>query len=119
MRSDKRGNVMNKVFRVSGLLALMAGTQWIAGCAVIAEKTNSLSDERILTESAGVLGYSPSQLKLVARRTSGTNTYAELQADNGNQFNCIINGGNLATFGAINPPNCAKKGETLRSGPGQ
>lgn len=110
---------MNKLFRATRLLALLATAQWIAGCAAIAEKTNSLSDERIVAETAGVLGYSPSQLELLARRTSGTNTYAELRADNGSEFNCIINGGNLATFGAINPPSCAKKGEILRSGPGQ
>lgn len=110
---------MNKVSRAARLLALMTTAQWIGGCAAIAEKTNSLSDERIVAETAGVLGYAPSELALVARRTSGTNTYAELRADNGNEFNCIINGGNLATFGAINPPSCAKKGEILRSGPGQ
>lgn len=110
---------MNKIFQAAPLLALIGATQWLTGCAAIAESTNSLSDERVLAETAGVLGYSPSQLQLVARRTSGTNTYAELRADNGNEFNCIINGGNLATFGAINPPSCAKKGEILRSGPGQ
>jgi hypothetical protein len=110
---------MNNIFRAARLLALIAAGHGLAGCAAIAERTNSLSDERVLAETAGVLGYSPSQLQLVARRTSGTNTYAELRADNGNEFNCIINGGNLATFGAINPPSCAKKGEILRSGPGQ
>ena len=110
---------MNTIFRAARLLALIAAGHGLAGCAAIAERTNSLSDERVLAETAGVLGYSPSQLQLVARRTSGTNTYAELRADNGNEFNCIINGGNLATFGAINPPSCAKKGEILRSGPGQ
>jgi hypothetical protein len=76
MRNDKRGTVMNKLFRATRLLALLAAAQWIAGCAAIAEKTNSLSDERIVAETAGVLGY-------------------------------------------INPPSCAKKGEILRSGPGQ
>lgn len=110
---------MHKVARAARLLTLMATAHWIAGCAAIAEKTNSLSDERIVAETAGVLGYAPSQVTLVSRRTSGTNTYAELRADNGNEFNCILNGGNLATFGAINPPSCAKKGEMLRSGPGQ
>jgi hypothetical protein len=110
---------MHTIFRAARLLTLIAAGHGLAGCAAIAERTNSLSDERVLAETAGVLGYSPSQLQLVARRTSGTNTYAELRADNGNEFNCIINGGNLATFGAINPPSCAKKGEILRSGPGQ
>lgn len=110
---------MHTIFRATRLLTLIAVGHGLAGCAAIAERTNSLSDERVLAETAGVLGYSPSQLQLVARRTSGTNTYAELRADDGNEFNCIINGGNLATFGAINPPSCAKKGEILRSGPGQ
>jgi len=41
---------MNKLFRATRLLALLAAAQWIAGCAAIAEKTNSLSDERIVAE---------------------------------------------------------------------
>ena len=64
------------------LLTLIAAGHGLAGCTAIAERTNSLSDERVLAETAGVLGYSPSQLQLVARRTSGTNTYAELRTDN-------------------------------------
>jgi len=110
---------MKRIFQAARLLTLIAAGHGLAGCAAIAERTNTLSDERVLAESAGVLGYSPGQLQLVSRRTSGTNTYAELRADNGAEFNCLINGGNLATFGAINPPSCAKKGEILRSGPGQ
>ncbi len=89
------------------------------GCSTIAAKTNTLTDERVIAQSAGVLGYDPSELTLVSRTTEGTNTYANLKAKDGTAFTCVINGGNLLSFGMTNPPTCGRKGEPVKAGPFQ
>jgi hypothetical protein len=89
-------------------IALLAAIA-LSGCNAIASKTNMLSDEKILSISAGALGYQPSDLKIVSRRVDGTNTYVNLEAANKKQFTCIINGGNALTFGMTNPPSCTAK----------
>jgi len=55
----------------------------LTGCSAIAAKTNVLDDDKIKSQSAGALGYEPSQLTLVSRRTEGTNTYANLKTSDG------------------------------------
>ena len=106
------------IFKQMAVVAIVAGVQFMTGCALMAEKTNTLTDERILSETSGALGYAPADLVLLSRRTAGTNTYVALKAKDGREFNCIINGGNWVSFGATNPPICAKKGEVLKAGPG-
>lgn len=92
--------------------ALLLASQ-LSGCATVAGGTNMLTDERIVSESAGALGVSPSDLTLVSRRTSGTNTYANLRGkgsgNSGREYTCVINGGNLLSFGMVNPPTCSKQ----------
>lgn len=68
-----------------------------------------MSDDKVKSEAAGALGYEPSQLTLVSRRTEGTNTYATLRASDGKEFACTINGGNLLSAGMVNPPTCTQK----------
>ncbi|MGC4394531.1 MULTISPECIES: hypothetical protein [Hydrogenophaga] len=82
----------------------------LSGCGSIAASTNSLSDERLKSEAAGVLAMSPDQLALLDRRTEGTNTFYAVKARDGKEYTCIINGGNLLSFGMTNPPNCKRKG---------
>jgi len=77
-----------------------------AGCTLITSRTNMLSDDRILSETGGVLGLSPSELTITERRTEGTNTYVILKAHNGKTYSCTVNGGNLLSFGMTNPPTC-------------
>ena len=89
----------------------------LAGCNSIASSTNTLTDEQIKSQSAGALGFSPSDLSIVSRRTEGTNTYVALKTNDNQQFNCIINGGNLLSLGMTNPPSCAKKGEPIKVAP--
>jgi len=96
------------------MLSLSIG---LTGCASFAAGTNSLTDERIKSESAGALGYDPAELTLVSRRTEGTNTYASLQTADGKEFTCIINGGNMLSFGMTNPPACGRKGEAINANP--
>lgn len=90
-----------------------------SGCASIATSTNTLTDERIKSESSGALGYSPEELSIVSRRTEGVNTYVNLKTKDGKEFTCIINGGNLLSFGMTNPPMCSRKGEPVKASPFQ
>ena len=100
-----------------GLVFLAASC--LTGCASIAAGTNTLSDERIKSESSGALGYSPEEVTIVSRRTEGVNTYVNLKAKDGKEFTCIINGGNILSMGMTNPPMCSKKGEPIRANPFQ
>lgn len=88
--------------------ALLLASQ-LSGCATVAGGTNMLTDERIVSESAGALGVAPSDLTLVSRRTSGTNTYANLRGKDKREYTCVINGGNLLSFGMVNPPTCSRQ----------
>jgi len=81
----------------------------LSGCAVVAEKTNFLSDTDLKSQAAGALGYTTADITLVSRRTEGTNTYAVVKTMDNKNFNCIVNGGNLLTMGMVNPPTCNQK----------
>jgi len=89
------------------------------GCSTIAEKTNILTDEKILSQTSGALGYSPNDLTIMDRRIDGTNTYVNLKAKDKKEFTCIINGGNFLTMGMTNPPMCGKKGSQINANPFQ
>lgn len=86
--------------------ALALSAVLLTGCSAIASKTNSLSDERIVSLSAGTIGVSPGDLSLIDRRTEGVNTYARVKTKAGVSYACTINGGNLLSFGMTNPPVC-------------
>lgn len=95
--------------RFLSLSATVVGCLALSGCGAIASKTNNLTDERILSETGGVLGLAPADLTLVERRTEGVNTYVTLQAKNGKTYACTVNGGNLLSFGMTNPPICTAR----------
>lgn len=97
---------------VIGLAAVVLG-----GCTAIAGSTNTLTDERIKSETAGALGYPPADVTIVSRRTEGVNTYVSLLTVDKHEYSCIINGGNLLTMGMINPPMCSRKGEPIKATP--
>lgn len=88
------------------LIAAAAISSTIVGCSSIAQSTNMLSDDDIISKSAGGLGFSPSDLKIMEKRVSGTDTYATLKARDGKEYTCTINGGNLLSFGMTNPAVC-------------
>jgi uncharacterized lipoprotein len=81
----------------------------LAGCSTVAEKTNFVSDDSLKSQVGGAIGYQPSDLTLVSRRTEGTNTYAVLKTADRKEFACTINGGNLLTMGMVNPPSCNRR----------
>lgn len=93
-------------FRTLACTAIAATCVAATGCSSLASRTNSLSDERILSETGGVLGLSPADLTLLDRRTEGTNTYVTLKDKSGKTHACTVNGGNLLSFGMTNPPVC-------------
>lgn len=97
------------------LLTLSLLVVAVSGCSSLAGKTNMLSDDKIKSDAGGALGYAPTELSIVSRRTEGTNTYVALKGNDGKEFNCIINGGNLLTMGMTNPPSCARKGEPIKA----
>lgn len=107
---------MNATLRLITVAAMVVMS---AGCSTIAAGTNTLTDEKVISQSAGALGYEPSELTLVSRRTEGTNTYVNVKAADNKEFTCVINGGNLLSFGMTNPPMCSKKGEPVKTNPFQ
>lgn len=107
---------MKKILMAVSLCAAVAG---LSACTTIASSTNILSDERIKSETAGVLGYSPGDLTITSRRTEGVNTYVNLQTKDHKEFTCIVNAGNLLSMGLTNPPMCNKKGEPIQANPFQ
>ena len=71
------------------------------GCA-----TTILSNARIIDETAGALGMLPNDITIENRRTEIINTYYTVKTTDGKEFNCIINAGNILTFGLLNAPKC-------------
>lgn len=103
--------------KITKLLFASLAAVALAGCNAVATKTNTLTDEKIKSNTAGTLGYQPDDLTITNRRTEGVNTYVNLKAKDGKEFTCVINGGNLLSFGMTNPPSCSKKGEPVNSAP--
>ena len=65
-----------------------------------------LSDERITTNTAQVVGVSPTELTISNRRAEGpADTYYIARTTSGVQYVCVISGGVLAV-GATNSPSC-------------
>ncbi|TWH99383.1 hypothetical protein IP90_03122 [Luteimonas cucumeris] len=92
-----------------GITLVVMTSVLATGCASLASSTNMLSDEDIVSQTAGAIGYPPAEVTLVSRRTEGVNTYVELQTRDGKPYTCIVNGGNLLSMGMTNPPVCNKK----------
>ena len=76
----------------------------LAGCA-----NSILSDDKIKSETAGVLGVAPDQVAISGRSYDGvTNTFYTASAG-GRNYACTINGGTVMSFGMTNPPTCNPK----------
>ncbi len=94
---------------IAASLALTLG-----GCSSLVSKTNTLSDDKIRSQTSAALGLQPDELTIVSRRTEGTSTYVNLKTSDGKEFTCMISGGNILTLGIASSPVCGKKGEPLR-----
>ncbi len=66
-----------------------------------------MSNDRMASSIAGVVGVPPSSITLTDRRNDGpTNTYALAHVAGGKTYACTVNGGGLLAFGMMNPPVC-------------
>ena|SRR5882724_2258320 len=93
--------------RVRFSLILTAATLIVftAGC-----QSELMSDDRIVSNTAGVIGVSPQDVTISDRRTDGpTNTYYIAHTRSGATYACVINGGGLLAAGITNPPTCTRK----------
>ncbi len=82
------------------LLGLM--TTGIAAC-----QDRTLSDDRITTNTAEVVGVAPTELTISNRRSEGpANTYYIATTASGAQYVCVINGGGILDTGTARPPSC-------------
>ena len=82
----------------------------MVGLLVSACQSVMLSDDRIVSNTAGVLGVSPADVTILDRRADGpTNTYYVARTKKGIEYACVINGGGLLAGGMTNPPVCNRK----------
>lgn len=92
---------MMKTIYVFGLMIAVAAT---SAC-----QTTMLSDDRIASNTAGVLGVPISDVTISNRRSDGpTNTYYIAKTRKAT-YSCVINGGGLLAGGMTNPPVCNKQ----------
>ncbi len=88
-----------------GVVVLFLSTLVIlGGCA-----TQMLSDDRIRSNTAGVLGVPPESVTISDRREQVPNTYYMARTASGEVYACVINGGGILAAGMVNPPTCSKK----------
>ena len=75
--------------------------------ALSACQDQMMSNDRMQSAIADVLGVPPSTVTLTDRRSDGpTNTYVLAHLTNGTTYACTVNGGGLLAFGMMNPPMC-------------
>lgn len=73
----------------------------VSGCGSVL-----LSDDRLVSNTAGVLGQLPASVIIADRRDDGlTNTFYTARTPRG-VFACTINGGGVLAVGLVNPPVC-------------
>ena len=76
-------------------------------CLVGCQET-LLSDDRIVSNTAGILGVPPSGLTISDRRTEApTTTSYVAHTKSGETYACSVFGGGLLAFGITDPPKCA------------
>lgn len=89
-------------------LVILAAALALTSCA-----DKLLSDDRIKTDTAAVLGLAAASVSISDRRYDGaTNTYYVAYTPRGT-YNCRINGGSVMALGMTNPPDCSP----ARTGP--
>lgn len=96
----------------SRALATASVTVMLAGCA-----STLLSEDRLKSNTAGVIGVPADQIVISNRREEPPNTYYSVATRAGAKYNCVINGGNFWTAGMVNPPTCGKPGQAVVSRP--
>lgn len=68
-----------------------------------------LSDERLISKTAEVLGVARGNLRLVDRLSEGGDTSYSVETRDGGKYACTITGGDLTTVGFTSSPTCSQK----------
>jgi len=103
-----------KYLKMSILISMV---YFLSSCSTLAQKSNALTDDKIKSETSGVIGCAPDDLTILSRRTEGENTFVNLLTKDGKKYTCTINGGNALTLWTVNPPMCSATGEPTNLNP--
>ena len=91
-------DIMFKAFTFAALSA--------AGMLLGACQAEMLSNDRIISSTATVIGVRPDQFTIVDRLSDMTNTYYTAHTNAGVNYACVINGGGVLEAGMVDPPMC-------------
>lgn len=98
---------MSRVDSWSGFGVARAALASIALLAVAGGcQSTMLSDGRIASNTAGVIGASSSDLAISERRSDATHTYYVATTKDGKAYACVIAGGGALDLGLTKPPSC-------------
>jgi hypothetical protein len=89
------------------------GTAAIAVLFLSSCADQMLSNDRIASATSGMLGLQPNQVAISDRRSDMNRTYYTATTNAGQQYTCLIAGGNAMTMGMTGAPICGKKGEGI------
>ncbi len=89
------------MFKPITFAKLLASVLLLSAC-----QAEMLSDDRIISNTAGVIGARPDQLTITNRYSDQTNTYYTAHTIDGATYACVINGGGLLAAGMTDPPRC-------------
>ena len=103
--SDRIAVQVSRGSDVRNLFVLMSGLAVILGLSGCQDQL--MSDDRMRSSIAGVLGVPPSSVTLTDRRSDGpTNTHVLAHVAGGKTYACTVNGGGMLALGMMNPPTC-------------
>jgi hypothetical protein len=103
---DYAKNAYQRLLLGEAMIRVILGA--VACCVVLSGcQSTLLSDDRIISNTAGALGVPPADVTISDRRSAGpTNTYYTAHVRGGATYACVINGGGALAFGMTNPPLC-------------
>ncbi len=84
-----------------GFATLLASVLLLSAC-----QQEMLSDDRIISNTAGVIGVRPDEFTISNRFSDQTNTYYTAHTSAGATYSCVINGGGLLAAGMVDRPKC-------------
>lgn len=74
---------------------------------IVACQDSGLTDGRLMTNTAEVVGVSPTELTISNRRAEGpVDTYYIATTASGAQYVCVVRGGGMLDAGPPRPPSC-------------
>jgi hypothetical protein len=89
------------MFKATMFVLLQASVLLLSAC-----QAEMLSDDRIVSNTASVIGVRPDRFAIMDRYSDATNTYYTARTNAGATYACVINGGGLLAAGMVDPPTC-------------